>query len=100
MAQFNGSAVKQYIDEVASRERTTSVAIAERIKKGETFKTRHGASVSLINDRRMGQYIVARDPAGNTIDILDPKQISGGRRKKHRNTKKSRRTRRRSTRKN
>lgn len=84
--------MKQYIDEVATLQGTTSVDIAQKIKGGQTFKTRHGASVSLINDRRMGQYIVARDPVGNIIDMLDPRQISGGRRKKRRNTKKARRT--------
>jgi len=96
---MDGSGIRQYIAEFASREGTTSVAIAQRIKNGETFTTRHGASVSIINDRG-GQYIVARDPFGNRIDMLDPSMISGGRRKKRRNTKKSRRTRRRSTRKN
>ena len=97
---MNGSKVKDYIEDVASRAGTTSVAIVQRIKNGETFTTRHGASVSIINDKRMGQYIMARDPNGGVIDMLDPSQISGGRRKRRRNTKKSRRTRRRSTRKN
>jgi hypothetical protein len=97
--RMDGSAIRQYIERVASREDTTSVAIAQRIEKGETFTTPHGASLSFQNDRG-GKYIVAHDPFGNRIDRLDPSQISGGRRKKRRNTKKSRRTRRRSTRKN
>jgi hypothetical protein len=99
---MNGSRVKEYIEDVASRAGTTSEAIAQRIKNGETFTTRNGASVSIVNDRRMGRYIVARDPSGGIIAMMDPSKNSGGRRKK-RNTKKSRRvrrTRRRSTRKN
>lgn len=100
---LNGSGIKEYIADMARRMGTTSVDIAQRIKNGETFTTSHGVSISLLNSRDTNKYIVARGPAGDVIDMIDPSQISGGRRKKRRNTKKARRvcrTRRRSTRKN
>ena len=95
---INGSGIREYIAEVASREGKTSAAIVQRIKNGETFTTSYGISIYL-----MDQSIVAHSPATGFIDIIGINQISGGRRKKHRNTKKARRTRRtrrRSTRKN
>jgi hypothetical protein len=92
---FNGTGVSQYISEVASREGTTRADIAQRIKKGQTFMTRHGASLSF-----KAGYIVSHDPSGIPTDMILINDISGGRRKKRHITKKVRRTRRRSSRKN
>lgn len=97
---LNGSKVKDELEEVAKKEKTTIVDIVNKIKIGKKVMTHDGGYLSLNKRYNM---IVLYDSRDKGIDMIDLSLISGGRRKKRRNTKKARRmrrTRRRSTRKN